>query len=455
MNAQSTAGSIHGAIRDNLDAVVPGVAVTIRNVDTNASRTLISDERGIYRFLNMALGNYELTAPLGGFATYTRSGIILLLDRYSMVDIHIQPAGVTETIEVRADAPLLNTANAEVGVRFDRTCCGTAGPKQPQRLRAGAVGAWSQRARERTNRFAGENRTGFSVNGMRLRSNNWMIDGQDDNDPNAGNRHLTINNPDIVQEVRLITNQFAAEYGRAAGSVVNVITKSGTNAFRGSAFIFHNNAALNSRSNLDKSAGLADAPERVDNQIGGTIGGPILTDRTFFFGSFQRWTDRRLASGFTLSGAPTEAGRQILQSVVGDRPQVQALLRHLPAGTANGGSATFTVDGRNYTVPLGSLTGSAPLESDNSQLSARIDQQLASQLTLVGRYLMSQTPRNSSGDVQVTPPGLTSNNSTSRHALNVWATRVFGSTKSNEFRLAWSHLSSRDDAESALSFEIP
>ena len=454
--AQSTTGNVHGTIRDNLDALVPGVAVTIRNTDTNAIRVVLSDRTGTYRFLNVPVGHYELKAELNGFATYVRSGIVLQLDQAAVIDVEVRPAAVTETIEVHADAPLLNTTNAEVGVRFDRARVAELPVRSSRNVFALALSApgVSELASGQTE-FAGENRTGFSTNGMRLRSNNWMIDGQDDNDPNAGNRHLTINNTDVVQEVRLVTSQFAAEFGRAAGSVVSVITRSGTNTFRGSGFVFHNDDAFNSRSNLDKSAGLAAAPYRVENQLGGTLGGRILANRTFFFGSFQRWTDRRLGSGFTLRGAPTDEGRQVLQSVAGSRPQVQALLKFLPAGTPNGGISTFIIDGHTYVVPLGSLTGSAPLGSNNNQVTARIDHQLTSNHVLVGRYLVSDTPRNTGGDIQVTPPGLTSNNPSTRHAFNAWITSMIGSNTSNELRVAWSHLNSRADPVNPQSMEIP
>jgi hypothetical protein len=123
--------------------------------------------------------------------------------------------------------------------------------------------------------------------------------------------------------VHLITNQFTAEFGRNAGSVMNVVTKGGTNSFHGTAFWFHNDNALNSRTNTDEKI-RPTAPWRIENQIGGTIGGPIVKDRTFFFGSYQRWTDRRFQSGTTLNGAPTEAGRQVLQQVSAGRPQVAA-----------------------------------------------------------------------------------------------------------------------------------
>ena len=206
-----------------------------------------------------------------------------------------------------------------------------------------------------------------------------MIDGQDNNDPSITGRQQPINNTDIIQEVRLITNQFAAEFGRAAGSVVNAVTKSGTNSFRGSAFWFHNDESLNRRTNLDKAAKCASAPFQEENQYGGTLGGPVFRDRTFFFGSYQRWTDRQLGSGFTLSGAPTDAGRAVLQSVAAGRPQIAALLKFVPAGTPNGKSASFTLGGQTYTVPLGDLTGSSSIVFNNDQAMGRVDHVLSQQ----------------------------------------------------------------------------
>src|SRR5207247_3441680 len=120
-----------------------------------------------------------------------------------------------------------------------------------------------------------------------------------------------------------------AQYGVAAGSVVNIITKSGTNQFHGSAFWFHNNNHLNSRSNLDKQLS-SSSPFRTENQFGGTLGGPVIHDKTFFFLSAQRWTDRRLESGVSIRGVPTEEGRSLLRSIAGTRPAVQALLDFLP-----------------------------------------------------------------------------------------------------------------------------
>ena len=454
-SAQATTGTILGTVRDNQDAVVPGATVTIRNVETNQTRTVVSESSGFYRFLNVPVGAYELTVDLAGFSKYTRSGITLSLNQDAVVDVQIQPAGLAETVTVTADAPLLNTTSNEVGVRFDTTRVAEL-PVQGVTFRdvfalALSAPGVSQLGAGQSGFASGTN---FSSNGMRVRSNNFMIDGQDSNDPSVTGRQQPINNTDIIQEVRLITNQFAAEFGRAAGSVVNAATKSGTNSFRGSGFFFHNDESLNSRSNLDKRAGREDAPFREERQYGGTLGGPVLRNRTFFFGSYQRWTDRQLGSGFTLSGAPSEAGRQILQSVAGNRPQVAALLKYVPAGTPNGKTASFTLGGQTYTVPLSDLTGSSSIVFNNHQAMGRVDHQFTSSHTLVGRYLLGRTPENS-GTGQVTPPGLTTINPSNQHSINTWLNSVIGQNISNEFRVAWSHLGTVTNAQDPSSEEIP
>ncbi len=453
LGAQSTTGGIQGTAKDNQDAVVPGVTVTIRNTQTNASRTVVTQGDGSYRFLNVPVGQYELTAELPGFTKYVRAGLTLSLNQDAVVNIEIRPASVSESIMVTADAPLLNTTTPEVGVRFDTKRISELPVGNSRDVFAVALSApgVSQLGSGQSAFAAGTN---FSSNGMRVRSNNFMIDGQDSNDPSVTGRQQPINNTDIIQEVRLITNQFAAEFGRAAGSVVNVVTRNGTNAFRGTAFAFTNDNALNARSNLDKRAGRTEAPFRKERQLGGTIGGPVLRDKTFFFGSYQRWTDRQLGSGFTLDGAPTEAGRQVLQSAAGSRPQVQALLKFVPAGAANGKSANFTIGGQTFTVPLGSVTGSSSIKFDNDQAAARVDHQLGRNHTLTSRYLLGRTPE-SSGTGQVTPPGLTTVNTSNQHSLNTWLNSVVSQNLSNEFRVAWSHLGTITGAQDPASESIP
>ncbi len=452
VSAQSTTGSLQGVVKDEQQAVAPGATVTIRNVDTNATRSAVTDSQGRWRVPNLPVGNYEVKVELTGFATIVRTGIGLLLNQDAVVDVTLKTATVTETITVQADAPLLNTSNAEVGVRFDTKRIAELPVANQRDVFSLALAAAGVSALASGNSGFSQG-TNFSVNGMRLRSNNFMIDGQDSNDPSVTGRQQQINNTDIVQEIRLITNQFAAEYGRAAGAVMNVITKSGTNSFHGSGFWFANRDALNSLSNLNKAAGLTEAPFRSENQYGATLGGPVVKDKFFFFGSYQRWTDRQLGTGFTLDGAPTEAGRAILQQFAGTRPQVAALLKFVPAGSGFVKNATVNVGGQNFIVPLGSLTGSAEVFSNNDQASGRLDFRLSQNHALSARYLYSGNA--SGGGGQVTPPGLTTANTNNQHAGNVWLTSTLSSNAFNEFRVAVQKYYSITSSDDPSSEEIP
>jgi hypothetical protein len=295
----------------------------------------------------------------------------------------------------------------------------------------------------------------FAANGMRARSNNFMIDGQDSNDVSVTGRVQQINNTDIVQEIRLITNQFAAEYGRAAGSVFSVITKSGTNAFHGSGFFFTQRDEWNALSNLDKAAGLKEHPPWTENQYGVTLGGPIVKDRTFFFGSYQRWTQKGAGSGFTLNGAPTEAGRAVLQQFAGARPQIAALLKFVPvAQTPINKNATFTLGGQTYTVPLGSITGSAAQYYNDDQFSGRIDQKLAANHTLAARYLLNDDASGGTNS-QVTPPGLTTLGVSKSHSAALWLTSTLRNDVVNELRFGLVRLQTNTSSEDPTSEEIP
>ncbi|MFN9743576.1 MAG: carboxypeptidase regulatory-like domain-containing protein, partial [Acidobacteriota bacterium] len=416
-------------------------------------RTATTDADGRYRFLNLAIGNYEVAVEAQGFSKYLRTGIELLLNQQAVVNAELKPAGVQEVVTIAENASLLNTSNAEVSTRFDSKRISEL-PLAPNRnvlnIALSAAGV-SQLGSGQTGFANGVN---FSVNGMRLRSNNFMLDGQDANDPSVSGSQQPLNNPDVVQEFRLVTNQFAAEFGRAAGAVVNIVTKSGSNEFHGSAFWFNNNEVFNSRSNLDKAARFADAPRRNENQFGGTLGGPVIKDRTFFFGSYQRWTDRQLGAGFTINGVPTEAGRSILQQQAGSRPQVAALLKFLPAATAaNNRTASFTVNGNAFQVPLGSLTGANSIKFDNDQWSTRVDHRFNDKHSLNARYFFNN--ESSSGTGQATPVGLANVVTTRNQSANVGVSSILSNSLVNEFRVAYQRFGSVTNAQNPESESIP
>ena len=318
----------------------------------------------------------------------------------------------------------------------------------------------------------------YSSNGGRLRSNNFLLDGQDNNDFGVGGGVVQLNNPDLIQEVRLVTNQFSAEYGRNSSSVFNAITKSGSNEFHGSGFWFHNDNHLNACSNLNKAAGFCNkasanatqqiAPFRVENQAGLTFGGPLYLpsfgeggpthisgkDRTFFFFALQRWWDRRLGQGVTIQGVPTEAGRQILNTQVGNRPQIQALLGFLPAAqAANGQSRPFTANGQTFQVPLGSLTGSSSFVFNDWQQSIRLDHRFNNNHNLTGRYIYQD--QDTVGAGQSTPSGYESANVSRNQGVNVALNSIFSSKMVNELRLAYLRAASATVAADLRAEAIP
>ena len=457
---QATSGTISGTVTDQSGGTVLGAAISVRNLDTNVARTAATGADGRFNFAGLLVGRYEVTVEVKGFATHVRGPINLVLNQQAVVNVELKPASMQETVVVTDDAPMLDTTTAEVGVRFDERrladlpISGQFGAGGGFRDVFAAVLSAPGVSQLNTGNSALATGTSFSANGMRTRGNNFMVDGQDTNEPGVSGRSVPINNPDTVKEVRLITNQFLAEHGRSAGSVVNAITKSGTNSLHGSAFEFYNGNHLNSMSNLDKAAGNKAAPFLIEHQFGGTTGGRIRKDRTFFFGSVQRWTLRSLGSGVTIKGVPTEQGRQMLQQLAGSRPQVAALLKFLPAAQAAiGQSAHLTVGGQTVQVPLGSLTSSNAGFINNYQWSGRIDHQLTQKHSLGGRYLFNNNFTGGGG--QATPPGLTTQGPTRQQALSVWLTSSLSPRTLNELRLSYQRHGSTTTASDPASESIP
>jgi len=472
-----TTGTISGTVADEKGAVIHNAGVTARNIERSISRTLQTGSDGNYRFENLPVGPYEITVEATGFAKYVQTGITLILNQNAVVDVSMKTGGVQEVVNVTENAAIINTSNAEVSTQFDsrRLSELPLGPTRNVLAVALSAPGVSQLGSGQTGFAAG---ISYSSNGGRVRSNNFMVDGQDNNEPGVAGAAQPLNNPDLIQEVRLITNQFLAEYGRNSSSVFNAITKAGTNQYHGSAFWFHNSNALNACSNTDKRAGFCNenatdpskrhAPFRIENQMGGTLGGPLHlprfgeggpsyisgANRTFFFGSYQRWSDRQLGSGNTLNGAPTAEGRAILQAAAGNLPHVAALLKHLPAAQASiNKTASFTLNGQNFNVPLGSLTGATSFTFDNHQASFRVDHNFTSNHIFTARYLYSDSDTLGTG--QVTPPGLTTSNVARQQTLSLSHVGTFSPTLVNEIRVGYQRFATVTSASDPVSEEIP
>jgi hypothetical protein len=450
---QVTSGAIIGSVQDPASAMVANARVTLRNLETNAARTVNTGTDGRFRFLQLPVGSYQISAEAPGFAKYEQGPIVLRLNEAADLALKLALASASEAVTVISESPLINTVTAEVGVNFDiaRIQNLPLAPNHNILNLALSVAGVSQLSGGNSSFASGG--VSFSVNGARTRSNNFMLDGADINQPSITGATQRIENPDTVAEFRLITNQFLAEYGRTAGAVVNIITRSGTNKFHGTAYWTNNNNHFNSLSNLNKQAGFKSAPYRNENQFAGTLGGPVIKDKTFFFVSAMRWTDRQLGSGASISAAPTAAGDDLLRPLAATRPQLQALLTFLPpAQTPTGRFVQATANGQTLQIPVGILGGVAPNLINDWQWSARVDHRFSDKENLAVRY---QWDDRVTIQGQAVPPGLTANQPERRQIATTALTSTLSPRLFNELRLAFSRFVTATVAADVSAQTIP
>jgi hypothetical protein len=454
--AQVTTGQVSGIVLDPSRAAVSEAAITVRSLETNATRKALTTRDGWFSILELPVGVYEVSVEKEAFAKFQQGPILLRVGENADLRIQLSLAAVTDKITVTGDAPLLRTTNAEVGANYDKRRIAELplGPNHNVDKLALSVAGVNPSSTGQNTVIMPNATVVFSVNGGRIRSNNFMIDGQDVNNIHLGREDQRLNNPDAIAEFRLVTDQVAPEYGSGTGGLLSVITKSGGNQPHGSAFWVHNDNHLNSRSNLEKRV-LTASPYRIENEFGGTFGGPIIRDKTFFFGSLERWTDRRLGTGQTIRGVPTAGGRALLGSLAGSRPSVRMLLDNLPPAQAAvvGLSAPLTVAGQTAAIPLGTLTGSSNVVFDAWQWSGRVDHKLSDRHTVGGRYLFDDSYN--FGDGQVTPVGLNTVNKLRRQSGLAFLNSLVQPTAFNELRFSYHRGTSDAEAVDTNAERIP
>jgi len=294
MSAQSTGGRILGRVEDTSGAVLANVKVTATNDATGITRETKTNASGDYVFPEVPVGIYTLTFDLSGFKTNVRKSVTLDVNQVITLNMSMQIGASKEVVEVTSEAPLVDTTSTQLGaVVNDRAVSqlplNSRDTYQFLQLQPGVM---STVGSSNSIVYGSNNAGAVSVNGGRGRSNNFSVNGGDANDQFV-NLPTVQPSPDSIEEFRVLTNTFDAEYGRNSGSVVNVVTKSGTNSFHGNMYEFFRNAVLNANAYCLSPDGCS-KPKFNQNQFGGTFGGPIKKDRTFFFASYE---GRRIRQG--------------------------------------------------------------------------------------------------------------------------------------------------------------
>jgi hypothetical protein len=301
--AQSTGGRIRGTVTDPSGGAVAAATVTLINAATSSTRVVQTGANGEYIFIEVPVGGYEIDVTQAGFKKFIRKDIVLDLNEVLSVDIALTLGGSTETVEVTGAPPVVDTSSTQLGAIVNERASTQLPLNQRDvyQLLQLQPGVQSQLGNDL---FYGSNKAGVvTVNGGRGRSNNYSVNGGDGNDLFV-NLPAVQPSPDSIEEFRVITNNFDAEFGRNSGAVVNVVTKSGTNELHGSFYEFFRNDVLNSKAFTFTPA---PKPGFKQNQFGGTLGGPIKKDKTFVFGSYE---GRRIVTGEDSEPVPVPTAAQ-------------------------------------------------------------------------------------------------------------------------------------------------
>ncbi len=316
-NAQLTTGTILGAVYDSAGGVLVGAAVTATNLDTGSVRTVRSDSSGSYTMANLPLGRYQMKAEAQGFRARVVTDLRLVVDQRLRRDFSLEVGGVTEMVDVAGQTTLLQTDQPDINQIV-----------QAKEIRGLPLNGrdffslllLSNGVQDTSNDQAGATtNVTFSVNGMRPESNSVTLDGVQISSVREADVDLRPN-VDALEEFKVLTSTFSAEYGHTGGGVISIQTRGGTNAFHGSVFEFMRNDAFNAANYFRNPLDPTKAPLK-QNQFGATLGGPIRNNRTFFFVDYQGQTLRKINEAF--ANVPEEPFRRgdfssILPSVVYD-----------------------------------------------------------------------------------------------------------------------------------------
>ena len=354
-----TTGGIRGTAQDSSGAVIPNAKVTATLAGTDSKRSATTEGDGSFSIPELAVGSYAVAIEAQGFKKFVAKDVVVSIGHVAVVTASLEVGASAQTVTVESNAVQVETTSTQIGAVMTDTAItelplGTRNAYQLLQLQPGVQSQLG------SDLFYGSDNPGaVSVNGGRGRANNYMVNGGDGNDIFV-NAPAIQPSPDAIQEFRVITNTFDAEYGRNSGSIVNVVTKSGTNQIHGDTYEFLRNDHLDSRGYFDPVL-----PDYKQNQFGGTLGGAIKKDRTFIFGSYEGDRLRQgvssgnvvLPTAANATGDFSLAAGGAFGGTLADQPFASILAARNTGGAAqNCGAAIFANSGTDITnLPIGGV----------------------------------------------------------------------------------------------------
>ncbi len=449
LHAQSDTGSLSGIVTDPASAAVPGAMVRLHSLATGLSRSAVTAGDGRYQFALVAPGDYEVSVEANGFKKFVDTDVHLRVAQESQLNVPLQLGSTTESVQVEGSVSMLNTESVAQGtvVSQEKIVSLPLNGRQFIQLAllvpgASAGGRTVQQNSVRLNQVGG-----VSSSGGRTNNNAFLLDGAVNTDPDY-NAISYVPIIDSLAEFQVQTAQFSAQYGRASGSQINVVTRSGSNAFHGGAWDFLRNQVLDSRPFNSISSSL---PRNQRNQFGGILGGPVHRNRLFFFGAYEGL--RLCSAGVTPTtiAVPTALERRgdfngSAAAVFDPNTDVQTGTAHLrqpfPGNVIPAARINPQTLAAMAAIPLPNagvanfVNNSEILQQNNDNYSIRLDYVLSDRVSLFGRYSIS----NENDVVPDVVTGRQQLSATRPQNVAAGSTQAFGGSRANEVRLGYNRL---------------
>jgi Carboxypeptidase regulatory-like domain/TonB-dependent Receptor Plug Domain/TonB dependent receptor-like, beta-barrel len=451
--AQVDRATLTGTVKDSGGAVLPGATVTITNLATNVAWQQQTTETGSYLFVTLIPGKYQIDFELSGFKKNSQ-GATLEVGQRARIDATLEVGSFSETVKVVETTPLLNANDATLGavIPQEQVANLPLAIRNWDDLLALVPGVQGDRYTEQGGGTSFGRTGGINVHGARALQNNFLLDGVDNNSISENVQELTtqVSRPsvDAIQEFKVVTSPYSAEYGRSPGAAVSVSTKSGTNAFHGTGYEYFRNQSMDAIDFFSKKAG-APKPDNRQNQPGGNVGGPMIKDRAFFFADYE---GTRITRGVSrLTRVPTADERNgIFTSAVKDPVTGLPFDNNtIPANRIDPYATAILA-----LVPLPNQPGvnnyfrNANLLDNSDRLLTRFDWHPTAHDSVFGRYIYSnrdrEIPGAFGGAIDGTGTSAFGNQKIKTNAIVGGWTRVLSSRMVNEARFSWSQ--SRSDA---------
>jgi len=449
--AQVDRATVSGLVKDSGGAAIPGASVTVTNLGTNVASQQTTTDTGSYLVVNLIPGQYRIDVELTGFKKQSQT-VTLEVGQRARVDISLEVGNFAETVSVEGSSPILKTSEAALGTVIPESQIANLplAIRNWDDLLALVPGVQGDRYTEQGGGTSFGRTGGINVHGARALQNNFLLDGVDNNSISENVQELTtqVSRPsvDAIQEFKVVTSPYSAEYGRSPGAAVSVSTKSGTNLIRGTAYEYYRNDAMDSTDFFTKRAN-APKPANDQNQFGGNLGGPIIKNNAFFFGDYEGTRITRGVSRITKVPTADERAGIFTTPVKDPVTGLNFDNNRIPADRIDPYAAAIIA-----LVPLPNQSGAnnffrnADLLDNADRLLGRVDWKPRANDSIFGRYIYSNRDRDIPGAfggvIDGTGTSAFGNQTIKTNAFVGGWTRILTSAMVNEFRLSWSQATS-------------